>query len=64
MNTETSYLGFKLKNPVIVGSCGLTNSVENIKKLADNGAAAIVLKSIFEEENWMEYNATVKNTMQ
>jgi len=62
MNTEISYLGFKLKNPVIVGSCGLTNSVENIKKLADNGAAAIVLKSIFEEEILMEYNATVKNT--
>ncbi|NOZ34668.1 MAG: dihydroorotate dehydrogenase-like protein [Chlorobi bacterium] len=61
MNTETSYLGLKLKNPLIVGSCGLTNSVENIKELANNGAAAIVLKSIFEEEILMEYYATVKN---
>ncbi len=61
MNTETSYLGLKLKNPLIVGSCGLTNSVENIKELAENGAAAVVLKSIFEEEILMEYYATVKN---
>ncbi len=61
MNTETSYLGLKLKNPLIVGSCGLTNSVENIKELEKNGAAAVVLKSIFEEEILMEYYATVKN---
>ncbi len=61
MNTETSYLGLKLRNPLIVGSCGLTNSVENIKELADNGAGAIVLKSIFEEEILMEYYATIKN---
>jgi len=61
MNTETSYLGLKLKNPLIVGSCGLTNSVENIKELADNGAAAVVLKSIFEEEILTEYFATIKN---
>jgi dihydroorotate dehydrogenase (fumarate) len=60
MNTETSYLGLKLKNPLIVGSCGLTNSIESIKKLAENGAGAIVLKSIFEEEILMEYNHTLK----
>jgi len=60
MNTETTYLGLKLKNPLIIGSCGLTNSVESIKELAKNGAGAIVLKSIFEEEIMMEYNATVK----
>ncbi len=61
MNTEINYLGLKLKNPIIVGSCGLTNSVENIKELAKNGAAAVVLKSIFEEEIMMEYHATLKN---
>ena len=60
MNTETTYLGLKLKNPLIIGSCGLTNSVESIKKLAKNGAAAVVLKSIFEEEILMEYNHTLK----
>ena len=49
-NLETSYMGLKLKNPIIIGSCGLTNSVENVKEAAANGAAAVVLKSLFEEE--------------
>ena len=46
----TKYAGLILRNPIIVGSCGLTNSVEDIKKLESSGAAAVVLKSIFEEE--------------
>ncbi len=49
-NLSTSYMGLKLKNPIIVGSSGLTNSVENIKEAASNGAAAVVLKSLFEEQ--------------
>ncbi|SHO48249.1 dihydroorotate dehydrogenase-like protein [Desulfopila aestuarii] len=47
---STTYLGLKLKNPVIVGSCGLTNSVEKIQEFADNNAGAVVLKSLFEEQ--------------
>ncbi len=47
---ETTYLGLKLKNPVIVGSSGLTSSIEKIKKIEEKGAGAIVLKSIFEEQ--------------
>ena len=50
VNVETSYMGFKLKNPVIVGSSGLTNSVENIIEIAKYGAGAVVLKSLFEEQ--------------
>ena len=46
----TKYLGITIKNPIIIGSSGLSNSVEDIKKLESNGAAAVVLKSIFEEE--------------
>ncbi|MDD4385105.1 MAG: dihydroorotate dehydrogenase-like protein [Bacteroidales bacterium] len=49
-NLQTTYLGLKLKNPIIVSSSGLTSNVESIKKLADNGAAAVVLKSLFEEQ--------------
>jgi len=49
-NLNTSYLGLKLKNPLIAGSSGLTNSVQDIVDLEKNGAGAIVLKSIFEEE--------------
>ncbi|MGE0088662.1 MAG: dihydroorotate dehydrogenase-like protein [Bacteroidales bacterium] len=51
---ETTYLGLKLKNPIIVGSSGLTNSVEKIKKLETKGAGAVVLKSLFEEQIRMD----------
>ena len=50
----TRYMGLALKNPIIIGSCGLTNSTGGIKKLEENGAAAVVLKSIFEEQISME----------
>jgi dihydroorotate dehydrogenase (fumarate) len=50
VNLETTYLGLKLKNPLIVGSSGLTNSVENIIEIEKKGAAAVVLKSLFEEQ--------------
>ena len=49
-NLSTSYMGFSLKNPIIVGSSGLTNSVENIREFEKIGAAAVVLKSLFEEQ--------------
>jgi dihydroorotate dehydrogenase (fumarate) len=51
----TEYLGIKLRNPVIAGSSGLSNSVEAIKEFEENGAGAVVLKSIFEEEIAFEY---------
>ena len=47
---ETNYAGLKLKNPLIIGSSGLTNSAKNNKKLEEAGAGAIVLKSLFEEQ--------------
>ena len=47
---SVSYLGLNLKNPIVVGSSGLTNSIEDLKALEAKGAGAIVLKSIFEEE--------------
>ncbi|MBN2614719.1 MAG: dihydroorotate dehydrogenase-like protein [Bacteroidales bacterium] len=50
VNLETTYMGLKLKNPLIVGSSGLTHSVENIKEIARFGAGAVVLKSLFEEQ--------------
>ncbi|MBU8891771.1 MAG: dihydroorotate dehydrogenase-like protein [Bacteroidales bacterium] len=46
----TTYMGLKLRNPVIAASSGLTNSIRDIKEFEENGAGAIVLKSIFEEE--------------
>lgn len=50
MDLSIKYLGYTLKNPVIVGSSGLTNSVDKIIKLEKNNAAAVVVKSLFEEQ--------------
>ncbi len=47
---STKYLGLTLRNPVVIGSSGLTHSVKEIVELDKNGAGAIVLKSIFEEQ--------------
>jgi len=47
---SVKYLGLELKNPIIIGSSGLTNSVEKILELEKHGASAVVLKSLFEEQ--------------
>lgn len=54
---SVEYLGLKLRNPIIVGSSGLTDKIETIRNLEQNGAAAIVLKSLFEEEIILEKQA-------
>ncbi len=51
---ETRYAGLNLTSPIIVGSSGLTNSVEKNKELEKAGAGAIVLKSLFEEQIAMQ----------
>ncbi len=61
-NLSTTYLGLKLRNPIIVGSSGLTKSVDNIKKLESNGAGAVVLKSLFEEQIRYEINSLVSQS--
>jgi dihydroorotate dehydrogenase (fumarate) len=60
VNLSTQYLGMTLKNPIIAGSSGLTSSVKSIQELEKNGAAAVVLKSIFEEEIAFEYDDILK----
>lgn len=50
MNLETSYMGIKMRNPLIVSSSGLSDNLDKIKAAADNGVGAVVLKSIFEEQ--------------
>ena len=60
MDLTTNYLGLNLKNPIVVGSCNLTSSVSEIKKLEKNGAGAIVLKSIFEEEILMDAESQLR----
>jgi dihydroorotate dehydrogenase (fumarate) len=59
-NIRTNYLGFELKSPIVVGSSGLTNSVAAVKEHAENGAGAIVLKSLFEEQIRMESEHSIQ----
>ena len=47
---NSSYMGLDIKSPIIIASCGLTNSVEDIIEMERNGAGAVILKSLFEEE--------------
>lgn len=50
MNLATSYLGLSLKNPVMPGASPLVDKLDNVRRLEDAGAAAIVLHSLFEEQ--------------
>lgn len=57
---EVNYLGFKLKNPLIAGSSGLTATIQKLSELESQGIGAVVLKSIFEEDIYTEYNKEVQ----
>ncbi|HZL11958.1 MAG TPA: dihydroorotate dehydrogenase-like protein [Prolixibacteraceae bacterium] len=53
-NISTRFFGLDLKSPVIAASSSMTGHPEQVLKLAEAGAGAIVLKSIFEEEIYHE----------
>ncbi len=53
-NLTTHYMGLKLKNPVIIGASNLVKDISNIQKMEEEGAAAIVYKSLFEEQVELE----------
>jgi dihydroorotate dehydrogenase (fumarate) len=50
IDLSVNYLGLRLNNPIVIASCGLTDSVKKIEYLESKGAGAVVLKSLFEEE--------------
>lgn len=50
VDISTSFVGLQLKSPIIVGSSGLTRSVDKVKAFAEAGAGAVILKSLFEEQ--------------
>ena len=59
IDLSTTYMGLRLRNPIIAGSSGLTNSLDNIIKLYDAGIGGIVLKSLFEEQISQSINKTM-----
>ncbi len=54
VDLTTTYLGLKLKNPLVPSPSPLMRKVDNIKKMQDAGAAAVVLHSLFEEQIVLE----------
>jgi dihydroorotate dehydrogenase (fumarate) len=50
MDLSTSYLGLKLKNPIVPSASPLSYTLDSMKRLEDAGAAAIVMYSLFEEQ--------------
>ncbi len=63
-NLSTSYLGMTLKNPLVVSPSPLCTKVDNIKRMEDAGAAAVVLHSLFEEQLTLESQSLNENLMQ
>ena len=53
-NLQTTYMGIELKNPVIAGASELTGHMKSIEKIAESGAGALVIKSLFEEQVQLE----------
>jgi dihydroorotate dehydrogenase (fumarate) len=50
MKIQSSYMGLQLDSPIVVSACTLSEQTDNIVKMEDNGAGAVVLFSLFEEQ--------------
>lgn len=67
MDLTTTYMGLQLRSPLVVGAAApLTENIDNIKRMEDAGAAAVVLHSFFEEQLRQEqlelhYHTSVHN---
>jgi len=64
MDLTTNYLGLKLRTPLVVSASPLSEEIDNIKRMADAGASAVVLYSIFEEQlrqDRLELNRNLEN---
>ena len=59
MDLTTHYLGLRLPHPLMPGASPLADSLDTVKRLEDAGAAAIVLRSLFEEQITREQSGLV-----
>lgn len=62
MDLSTTYMGLKLPHPFMPGASPLVDDLDNVKRLEDAGAAAIVMHSLFEEQIAREQIATFLHT--
>jgi dihydroorotate dehydrogenase (fumarate) len=58
MDLSTNYLGIRLPHPLVPGASPLSDDLDTVKELEDAGAAAIILRSLFEEQITREEEAT------
>jgi dihydroorotate dehydrogenase (fumarate) len=61
MDLSTQYLGMRLPHPLVAGASPLSDDLDGVKRLEDAGAAAIVLRSLFEEQITREQVAEYMN---
>jgi dihydroorotate dehydrogenase (fumarate) len=54
MDLTTTYMGMALKNPIVPSASPLSENLENIRRMEDAGAAAVVMYSLFEEQITLE----------
>lgn len=64
IDTSTKYLGLNLKNPLVVSPMPLCRTLDNIRRMEDAGAAAVVLHSLFEEQLTYDSHALNANLCQ
>ena len=50
MDLTTTYLGLKLRTPLVPSASPLSEEISNIRRMEDAGASAVVLHSLFEEQ--------------
>lgn len=50
MELKTTYLGLPLKNPVVAGASPMVDQIDTVRRLEDSGVAAVVMRSLFEEQ--------------
>lgn len=62
MDLSTEYLGLRLPHPFVSAACPLADRIEGVRRLEDAGAAAITLRSLFEEQLSAESIATHRAT--
>lgn len=62
MDLSTTYMGLKLAHPLMPGACPLADDLDGVRRLEDAGAAAIVLRSLFEEQIAREQMSTFMHT--
>ncbi len=48
MDLTTTYLGLKLRNPLVPAASPLTRNLDEVKRAEDAGAGAVVFPSVFE----------------